>query len=139
MSVGAPDADLAAYEARLARKMRRVASLAFVALPASRAGTAQARRAEEGRRILRALDGPYALLDPEGDPLAPEALARWLRRRPARFVVGGPDGVDDAVRARAARRWRLGRPVLSHALARAVLVEQIFRAAMAAVGHPYPR
>ncbi len=139
VSVGAPNAHLAAYEQELVRKMRRICAVSFVELAASRARTPHARRREEAKRILRAAVHPYALLDPEGAPLDEEMLASWMRTKPACFVIGGPDGVDEHVRRQAARCWRLGALVHSHALARAILVEQLFRVAMAAIGHPYPR
>ena len=139
VSVGAPNADLAAYEARLVRKMRGIAEVRLQELAVSRAREAAVRRAEEARRILRAAPAPFALLDVRGEEMTEDALRAWLARRPARFVIGGPDGVDAAVQEKAACVWRVSSLELSHALARALLVEQIFREAMRRIGHPYPR
>ncbi len=57
--------------------------------------------------------------------------------QPLCFVIGGPYGLDDAVRARADRTLRLSALVLNHAVARLVLLEQIYRACAIRSGSPY--
>ena len=53
------------------------------------------------------------------------------------FVVGGSDGVSDAVRARANETLSFGRITLPHNLARVVLLEQLYRAMKISRGEPY--
>lgn len=55
------------------------------------------------------------------------------------FVVGGDEGLDESVLARAEWVLSLGRMTLPHRLARVVLVEQIYRAFTLVRGEPYHR
>ncbi len=69
-----------------------------------------------------------------------EALAQWRdgAREPA-FVIGGPDGLHPPLKREAALCLRLSSLTLPHALARLVLVEQIYRAWSILAAHPYHR
>ena len=53
------------------------------------------------------------------------------------FVIGGSDGVSDAVRARADETLSFGPITLPHNLARVVLLEQLYRAQKISRGEPY--
>lgn len=53
------------------------------------------------------------------------------------FIVGGSDGVSDAVRARADETLSFGPITLPHNLARVVLLEQLYRAQKISRGEPY--
>ncbi|WP_165042988.1 MULTISPECIES: 23S rRNA (pseudouridine(1915)-N(3))-methyltransferase RlmH [unclassified Adlercreutzia] len=53
------------------------------------------------------------------------------------FVIGGSDGVSDAVRARAHETLSFGPITLPHNLARVVLLEQLYRAQRISRGEPY--
>ena len=53
------------------------------------------------------------------------------------LLVGGPYGHADAVRARADVSVRLSRCVLNHAVARVVLLEQLYRGWTILRGEPY--
>ena len=53
------------------------------------------------------------------------------------FVIGGADGIPQAVVADAQETLSLGRMTLPHRLARLVLVEQIYRAMTIRKGEPY--
>ena len=55
------------------------------------------------------------------------------------FVIGGPDGVSDAVRRRADLTVSLSQLTLPHGLARVLLAEQLYRAHSLQTGHPYHR
>ena len=61
------------------------------------------------------------------------------RAEPVAFVIGGPDGLDDAIKREARLQLRLSSMTLPHALARVVLVEQLYRAWSILAGHPYHR
>jgi 23S rRNA (pseudouridine1915-N3)-methyltransferase len=56
---------------------------------------------------------------------------------PLIFVIGGPYGLDDETRAAAWKTIRLSRLVLNHAVARVVLMEQLYRACAIRSGSPY--
>ncbi|MBD0356296.1 MAG: 23S rRNA (pseudouridine(1915)-N(3))-methyltransferase RlmH [Rubrobacter sp.] len=102
--------------------------------------------AAEGRRLLKRLPtGAYAVaLDRErGEPLASEKLARQLSslglsgKSHVAFVVGGPLGLSPEVLKRADALVSFGSITLPHALARVVLLEQLYRAAKIDRGEKY--
>ncbi|MCD6706893.1 MAG: 23S rRNA (pseudouridine(1915)-N(3))-methyltransferase RlmH [Thiobacillus sp.] len=100
----------------------------------------------EAERILAALPAgcvPVAL-DERGAQATTRELAAWLQGWMAEgvspaFVIGGADGLADSVKARAGKSLGLSKLTLPHALARVLLVEQLYRAACIIKGHPYHR
>ena len=103
-------------------------------------------RALEAERMFAALPTGSLLvaLDERGAQISTRELAEWLRgwrdsgASPA-FLIGGADGLDPAVKTRAAKTLGLSRLTLPHALARVILVEQLYRAACILKNHPYHR
>lgn len=85
------------------------------------------------------------LLDERGKQLASEDLAALLGRwrdegmREARFLIGAADGHGDAAREDADLLLAFGTATWPHLLARAMLVEQLYRATSILAGHPYHR
>lgn len=59
--------------------------------------------------------------------------------RDVSFLVGGPDGLADACRARADQMWSLSALTLPHPLVRILLAEQLYRAWSVTRNHPYHR
>jgi 23S rRNA (pseudouridine1915-N3)-methyltransferase len=55
------------------------------------------------------------------------------------FVIGGADGIDPSLRARADLAISFGRMVWPHMLVRVMLAEQIYRATTILAGSPYHR
>lgn len=68
-------------------------------------------------------------------------LAGWRDqgRAEVAFVIGGADGIDPALRARADAMLSFGPMVWPHMLVRAMLSEQLYRAASILAGAPYHR
>ncbi len=68
-------------------------------------------------------------------------LAEWRDRGTGAvvFAIGGADGLDAGLIARADLVLSLGRMVWPHALARVMLAEQLYRAATILAGTPYHR
>jgi 23S rRNA (pseudouridine1915-N3)-methyltransferase len=68
-------------------------------------------------------------------------LSAWrdAGRQDAAFVIGGADGVDPSLRARADLQLSFGRMVWPHMLVRVMLAEQLYRAATILAGSPYHR
>ena len=67
-------------------------------------------------------------------------LAKWMQEaRQTAFVIGGANGMDKSLQEAAEARLSLSALTFPHALARLVLVEQIFRADCLLRNHPYPR
>ena len=54
-------------------------------------------------------------------------------------MIGGADGFDDEARASADLLLAFGKATWPHLLARAMLMEQLFRATGILAGHPYHR
>ena len=69
-----------------------------------------------------------------------ERLERWKADgRDVVLYMGGPDGLDPALKAQADEKLRLSDLTLPHALARVLLVEALYRAWSIGAGHPYHR
>ena len=85
------------------------------------------------------------ILDEKGKSLGSVAFAEQLGRwrddgvRETRFLIGAADGFDDAVRAEADLLINFGAMTWPHMMARAMLAEQLWRAASILAGHPYHR
>jgi len=92
---------------------------------------------EPGTRIV--------MLDEKGRDLPSMAFATQLGRwrddgvRETRFLLGAADGFDDAQRAQADLLLAFGKATWPHLMARAMLAEQLWRAASILAGHPYHR
>ncbi len=82
-------------------------------------------------------------LDERGETLSTPALARrltlWQEQGDVALLIGGPDGLDPALRQAAHERVRLSDLTLPHAFARVLLVEQLYRAWSINAKHPYHR
>ncbi len=69
-----------------------------------------------------------------------EQLEHWMQHYPRiNLIIGGPDGLDEECRKICRQTISLGRMTMPHALARVVLVEQLYRAWSLLKGHPYHR
>lgn len=101
--------------------------------------------AEAGRLSKRISSGSYVVaLDRErGKSLSSEKLAENLSklgnvgRSDVTFLLGGPLGLSDEVLNRADELISFGAFTLPHALARVVLLEQLYRATKIELGEKY--
>jgi 23S rRNA (pseudouridine1915-N3)-methyltransferase len=107
---------------------------------------ANALMAAERTRIEAALPKGVrrVVLDERGDRLTTQQLAARLKAwmadgRDVAFVIGGPDGLDPALKASADESLRLSDLTLPHAFARVLLAESLYRAWSVLAGHPYHR
>ena len=93
----------------------------------------------------RAKDARAIVLDETGDGISTKAFAEVLSAwrdsgiSEANFIIGGADGLDDKIRKAADRVICLGKMTWPHRLARAMITEQLYRAASLLAGHPYHR
>lgn len=84
-------------------------------------------------------------LDERGTQFGSVELARTLERwrdqgrREARFLIGGADGHDPAIRSGADLLLSFGLATWPHLLVRAMLAEQLYRATAILAAHPYHR
>jgi 23S rRNA (pseudouridine1915-N3)-methyltransferase len=102
--------------------------------------------AAEGLLLARAVPEGAVLcvLDERGDqmtsPVFASRLAHWRDAgRDLAFVIGGADGIDPGLRARADAALSFGPMVWPHLLVRVMLAEQLYRAASILAGAPYHR
>ena len=67
-------------------------------------------------------------------------LADWMASgQDVALLMGGPDGLAPACKARAQEHWSLSPLTLPHGLARVVVAEALYRAHSLLRGHPYHR
>ena len=110
-------------------------------------GGSEAGREREAAVLLKGLpaDAHVVALDGGGKALTSEAFAARLAAirddgtAVVAFMIGGADGHGDAVLARANTVLSLGPMTWPHLLVRAMLAEQLWRAASILAGHPYHR
>ncbi len=131
------------------KRLRAPLKLDLTEIPvATRRGGENPQRAmmREGENMLAALgrDDYVVALEVSGKSMSTEQVSAWLAERlrdarPLALLIGGPDGLADTCRARAAHSWSLSPLTLPHALARVVLAEQLYRAMSLLAGHPYHR
>lgn len=135
-----PEAELFA---RYAGRLRP--AIALTELPEGRGAAAEIKR-REAEALLAALPAQAiaVALDLGGQMPDSAGLSRLLGRwreqaRPVCFLIGGAEGLDQRVIARADHVLSLGPMTWPHFLARAMLAEQLFRAHGILTGHPYHR
>ena len=108
--------------------------------------TAEQLMAAEAGRIEAALPKGVrrVVLDERGDRLTTMQLSArikaWLNDgRDVALVVGGPDGLDTALKQSADETLRLSDLTLPHAFVRVLLAEALYRAWTVTINHPYHR
>jgi len=135
-----PEADLfTRYAARIRPKLELTEL-------ADAAGQAAEAKRREGVTLLAALPrNAFAVaLDQDGtmpdSPTLAGLVDRWLGLgRPLCFLIGGAEGLDGAVIARADATLSLGPLTWPHMLVRVMFAEQLYRARAISDGHPYHR
>jgi 23S rRNA (pseudouridine1915-N3)-methyltransferase len=97
------------------------------------------------RKLALDSGATVVLLDDAGKNQTSSQFAKWLgetRDRGTReivFLCGDSDGFPEALRRRATQKLSLSPLTYSHELARAMLLEQLYRAFAILAGHPYAK
>lgn len=138
--------------AEYAKRMPRELPLELVEIkpePRSSGKPVAALMAAEAKRIEAALPPRCRriVLDERGEALDTQTLAKRLGQwqdghdgyGDIAFLIGGPDGLDPALKQAAHEALRLSSLTLPHGLARVVLAEALYRAHSLRSGHPYHR
>ena len=103
----------------------------------------------ESKRILEAVGRDFLIaLDERGNEVTTlqlaERFARWMdgsatSGKDVALVIGGADGLHQAVKQKADWLWSLSKLTLPHAMVRIILAEQLYRAYSVTQNHPYHR
>ena len=133
------------YSKRMPRELA-LELAAVKAEPRSEGKTVAAMMTAEALR-LRSVLPPRCrtiALDERGTELTTKNLAQRLQRwmnegGDTVFLIGGPDGLDPALKNEAAEQVRLSGLTLPHAMVRVMLAEALYRASSVIRGHPYHR
>jgi len=131
-----------------AERIRRYAKLNLVVVPEERVSSRGKRKFilnQEGRRMREKIPpGVFTVVvDEKGKCLSSEAFAHSLEKwsnsglKEVAFILGGPYGLDEALREEADFCLCLSPMTLTHGLARVLLLEQIYRAFTILRGEPY--
>ena len=87
-------------------------------------------------------DDFFVLLDAQGNQWSTETLAtkltKWeLGGKKLVFGICGPDGCNEKTFSRADSVWSLSKLTFPHMLVRVLVIEQLYRADMVRISHPY--
>ncbi len=113
--------------------------------PESRLQSSAQRKEEEGQKLLAASaeNALIIALDERGDMHSSPQMASFMQSQENAslghftFIIGGPEGLSEAVRQKAAHIWALGKATWPHQIVRALLMEQIYRCQTIITDHPY--
>ena len=137
------DAPEAVLFARYAARIKPAMTL--VELPPGFGSAAEIKR-REAESLLAALAPQDFVVALDGGGVTPDSaelaklLTKWTDSgKKLAFVIGGAEGLEASVIARAGAKLSLGRLTWPHMLVRPMLAEQIYRAQMINAGHPYHR
>lgn len=125
-------------------RLRRLCDLEIVEVKDALAGDGEARLTKEAALIL-AKAGPLAdciLWDENGEDMDSRAFSRFLERREAAtkrltMIIGSSHGIADSLKAAVPRKLRLSRFTFTHEWARALALEQLYRAYCIKKNLPY--
>ena len=132
------------YRARLENVLAGLGPLSIIELDERKDAKQVARALGEAVRALPKASRRVAL-DETGKSLSTKAFAELLAlwrdggAPEVAFIIGGADGLADEARKSADLMLSFGKLTWPHRLARAMIAEQLYRAASLLAGHPYHR
>lgn len=134
--------------AEYTKRLPRDYSIELIEIPAlKRSGTDISTILKKEAKAILAQINPsdyVVILDVKGQNWSTEQLADKLKAwhdqsQTVVFIVGGPEGLDEACLKRANQRWSLSNLTFPHPLVRVILAEQLYRAWSIVANHPYHR
>lgn len=139
-----PEADLCARYAKRIAATTRFDEKVLKPIQTASLSDAEIRQRESERITAELQPGDYLVLcDERGKQLSSPGFADFLTQRQNQavrrvvFCIGGAMGVTDSLRQRADFVLSFSQMTLPHALARVMLLEQVYRALCIQSGHPY--
>ncbi len=130
-------------------RLRHTMKCSLIEIPPAKrhkAGSVSQYKEEEGTKILQKVpSGCHVVaLEVKGNawdtPKVATSLSSWQQQgKDIAFIIGGPDGLSEKCLTRANQLWSLSALTFPHALARVVLLEQLYRAWSILSNHPYHR
>jgi 23S rRNA (pseudouridine1915-N3)-methyltransferase len=135
---------VAEYEKRISRYSRfEMITLPDVRNPGNRSSARV--KEKEAERIMAALksDDYVVLLDEHGREYSTVELASYVRttmllpKKRMVFIIGGPWGFHESVKARADSMLSLSKLTFSHQVVRLLFAEQLYRVLSVIAGDPY--
>jgi len=138
---------LEAYEADFIKRISRMGTLNLKEVDVSRHAKlpSEARKKKDTDALLGQVEkGEFVVaLDERGTQHSSPSFAEWLQTLGTQgksrvvFLMGGAYGMDDSIKTRANAIISLSRLTFTSQLARALLVEQLYRALTIINGMPY--
>lgn len=125
-----------AYDKQIAdycKKLQNAYKIEWIQLPISDKNT-------ESKNIIKNIpNNAYViLLDEIGQNINNDELnQKFCKNKNVYLIIGGPYGVDKAVKQRANFIFALGKLIYPYELVRLIIVEQIYRSQMINSNHPY--
>ena len=108
--------------------LRPMARVSVFEIKEEKGGNREKALEAEAKRIMKQTGG-FTLLDEKGREYTSAGFARYLEEREnIDFVLGGPFGVSDEVKAKAADTAALSKMTFTHEMARLLFLEQVYRA-----------
>lgn len=126
-------------------RLARRGDVDVIEVKAGKVRDATSARAKEADALRARADGYRVALDERGRRFDTAGLARHVSDLEQRGVsritlmMGGAEGLDEALRTEVDDTWRLSDLTLAHDVARLVLLEQLYRVESLRAGHPYHR
>ncbi len=112
----------------------------------SKSNSAENYKKKEEEKIFAAIapDSLIIALDEHGklisSPSLADQLQNWIDdQKTISLLIGGADGLSDAIKSKAHHTWSLSKMTLPHGLVRVMVVEQLYRAWTITQNHPYHR
>ncbi len=141
------DAGLANLTTDLLQRLQRFVPVEITEIKDPRTGDDRRQMAAEEERLLAALDSSdrVIVLDAEGQTWSSKQLATFVDKhlggdpRKLTFVIGGYNGLTQAVKDRADKIWSLSTLTFTHEMTRLIVVEQLYRAMCILKNHPYSK
>ncbi len=123
--------------AEYVKRLARFCSVKVMEIPDGKSPEA------EGAEILKKLTGCVILCDVQGKLISSEDLATIIDTKVSggkselTFVIGGSEGLSEAVKKVGEEKISFGRVTFPHRLMRVILAEQVYRAFTILNGTPY--